>query len=128
MALRNAAAEVSENIARRLQSIQSKRIKNLDKKPHCIWLTRAELASVPDDTLSGLDTVYDTVFKNDPLDDNAGRRYKHTVLEKGGSQGQLETLVQFLGRRPTSEAFYRSLGLDWVHKIFAFLLRPEFSR
>ena len=41
---------------RRLQTIQSEFLKNLDEKPHCIWLTRAELAGVPEDTLSGLET------------------------------------------------------------------------
>lgn len=56
--------------------------------------------------------MFDAVFKKDPLSDKAGRRYRHTVLEKGGSQDEMETLVQFLGRRPTSEAFYKSLGLD----------------
>ncbi|KFX96316.1 hypothetical protein V490_03394 [Pseudogymnoascus sp. VKM F-3557] len=56
--------------------------------------------------------MFDAVFKKDPLDDKAGRRYRHMVLEKGGSQDEMETLVQFLGRRPTSEAFYKSLGLD----------------
>ncbi|KFY12550.1 hypothetical protein V491_06741 [Pseudogymnoascus sp. VKM F-3775] len=56
--------------------------------------------------------MFDTIFKKDPLDDKAGRRYRKMVLEKGGSQGEMETLVQFLGRKPTSEAFYKSLGLN----------------
>jgi metallopeptidase MepB len=56
--------------------------------------------------------MFDSVFKKDVLDDKAGRRYRHMVLEKGGSQDEMQTLVQFLGRKPTSEAFYKSLGLD----------------
>lgn len=40
-----------------------------------------------------------------------GRRYRHTVLEKGGSQEEMTTLEQFLGRKPRTEAFYRELGL-----------------
>lgn len=40
-----------------------------------------------------------------------GRRYRHTVLEKGGSQDEMETLVQFLGREPKPDAFYEDLGL-----------------
>lgn len=56
--------------------------------------------------------MFDTVFKKDPLDGEAGRRYRRMVLEKGGSQNEMETVVQFLGRRPTSEAFYKSLGLE----------------
>ncbi|KFY34902.1 hypothetical protein V494_06375 [Pseudogymnoascus sp. VKM F-4513 (FW-928)] len=55
--------------------------------------------------------MFDTVFKKDPLDDKAGRRYRKLVLEKGGSQDEMETLAQFLGRKPKSEAFYKSLGL-----------------
>ncbi|OBT89533.1 hypothetical protein VE02_01108 [Pseudogymnoascus sp. 03VT05] len=56
--------------------------------------------------------MFNSVFKKDPLDGEAGRRYRHMVLEKGGSQDEMETVVRFLGRRPTSEAFYRSLGLE----------------
>lgn len=40
-----------------------------------------------------------------------GRRYRHTVLEKGGSQDEMESLKQFLGREPDSKAFYEDLGI-----------------
>ena len=40
-----------------------------------------------------------------------GRRYRHTVLEKGGSIDALDLLREFLGREPSTEAFYRELGL-----------------
>lgn len=43
------------DIARRLQSIQSEFVENLDEKPHCIWLTRAELAGVREDEIAGLE-------------------------------------------------------------------------
>jgi len=33
------------------------------------------------------------------------------VLEKGGSQDEMKTLEDFLGRPPSTEAFYRELGL-----------------
>ena len=33
------------------------------------------------------------------------------VLEKGGSQDEMLTLEQFLGRKPSTEAFYKELGL-----------------
>ncbi|OTA60725.1 peptidase family M3 [Hypoxylon sp. EC38] len=56
--------------------------------------------------------MFDAFFKQDPLNDKAGRRYRHLVLEKGGCQDEMETFVQFIGRKPTSEAFYESLGLD----------------
>lgn len=56
--------------------------------------------------------MFDTVFKKDPLDGKAGRCYRNMVLQKGGSQDEMETLVQFLGRRPTAKSFYKSLGLN----------------
>jgi metallopeptidase MepB len=40
-----------------------------------------------------------------------GRRYRHMVLEKGGSQDEMKTLVDFLGREPKADAFYEELGL-----------------
>ncbi|KAI0484846.1 Metalloprotease [Xylariaceae sp. FL0804] len=50
-------------------------------------------------------------FKKNPMDGKEGRRYRHTVLERGGSQEEMETLKQFLGREPSSDAFYAELGL-----------------
>ena len=55
--------------------------------------------------------MYYSVFAKDPMNHAEGRRYRHTVLERGGSQDEMETLKQFLGREPSSEAFYRELGL-----------------
>lgn len=40
-----------------------------------------------------------------------GRRYRHTVLERGGSQEEMKTLKEFLGREPNTGAFYKELGL-----------------
>ena len=55
--------------------------------------------------------MFYTVFKKDPMDAKEGRRYRHTVLEKGGSQDEMTTLIQFLGREPKTDAFYEELGL-----------------
>jgi metallopeptidase MepB len=57
-----------------------------------------------------LDMFY-TVFKADPMNPKEGRRYRHTVLERGGSQPEMKTLEDFLGRKPSTEAFYKELGL-----------------
>lgn len=45
------------------------------------------------------------------LDVGIGKRYKETILEKGGSKESSELLRDFLGREPNSEAFNKSLGL-----------------
>lgn len=55
--------------------------------------------------------MFYTVFAKDPMNPKEGRRYRHTVLEKGGSQEEMETLKQFLGREPSTESFYKELGL-----------------
>jgi metallopeptidase MepB len=55
--------------------------------------------------------MFYSVFKADPMNAKEGRRYRHTVLEKGGSQDEMTTLKNFLGREPSTEAFYKELGL-----------------
>ena len=55
--------------------------------------------------------MYYTVFKSNPMNGVEGRRYRHTVLERGGSQDEMKTLVDFLGREPKADAFYEELGL-----------------
>ncbi|OAA67813.1 metallopeptidase [Niveomyces insectorum RCEF 264] len=55
--------------------------------------------------------MFHSVFKTDPMDGKAGRRYRHSVLERGGSQDEMVTLEQFLGRKPSSDAFYEELGI-----------------
>ncbi|KAK0266355.1 metalloendopeptidase [Friedmanniomyces endolithicus] len=56
--------------------------------------------------------MFYSVFKKDPMNAKEGRRYRHAVLEKGGSQDEMETLKQFLGREPSTEAFYKELGIS----------------
>nr|POE82460.1 saccharolysin [Quercus suber] len=55
--------------------------------------------------------MFYTVFRKNPMDPKEGRRYRHTVLERGGSQDEMQTLEDFLGRKPSSEAFYKDLGI-----------------
>jgi metallopeptidase MepB len=55
--------------------------------------------------------MFDTLFRHDPLDDTVGRRYRRLILENGGSEEEMHAVIQLLGRNPTSEAFYKSLGL-----------------
>lgn len=58
-----------------------------------------------------MDMFY-SVFAKHPMNAKEGRRYRHGVLEKGGSQDEMKTLEGFLGRKPSTEAFYRELGLQ----------------
>ena len=46
------------------------------------------------------------------MNKDEGRRYRKIVLEKGGSQDEMNTLREFLGRDPSIEAFYKDLALD----------------
>lgn len=45
-------------------------------------------------------------FKADPMDKNTGLRYRQHVLQPGGSQPELKSLNNFLGREPNDEAYY----------------------
>ena len=56
--------------------------------------------------------MFHSVFAKDPMNPKEGRRYRHMVLEKGGSQPEMKTLEDFLGRAPNNEAFLRELGLS----------------
>ncbi|KAF4335939.1 thimet oligopeptidase [Fusarium beomiforme] len=58
--------------------------------------------------------MFHSFFAKNPMDGKEGRRYRHTVLERGGSIPELEFLKEFLGREPSSEAFYKELGLSSV--------------
>jgi len=40
------------------------------------------------------------------MDVDVGTRYRSNVLEQGSSRPELESLELFLGRKPTSEAYY----------------------
>ncbi|KAG5950052.1 hypothetical protein E4U53_005523 [Claviceps sorghi] len=55
--------------------------------------------------------MFHSFFKEDPWNGTVGRRYRELVLQRGASQEELQTLREFLGRDPSSEAFYQELGL-----------------
>ncbi|KAG6109431.1 hypothetical protein E4U31_006901 [Claviceps sp. LM219 group G6] len=56
--------------------------------------------------------MFHSFFQMDPMNAKEGRRYRELVLQRGGSQPELQTLRDFLGRDPSSESFYRELGLN----------------
>jgi Zn-dependent oligopeptidase len=53
--------------------------------------------------------IYQTVFKEDPLDATRGDRYRKSILQPGGSREELDSLEEFLGRPPNSDAFMKEL-------------------
>ncbi|KAK6826869.1 hypothetical protein RU639_004622 [Aspergillus parasiticus] len=53
--------------------------------------------------------MFYTVFRAGPMNSLQGRRYRYTVLEKGGSVDGLTILTDFLGREPRTDAFYKEL-------------------
>jgi metallopeptidase MepB len=56
--------------------------------------------------------MFKSVFEKDPMNGKEGRRYRHTVLERGGSKDEMSVLEEFLGRKPDSKAFYQELGIQ----------------
>ncbi|KAH0345824.1 zincin, partial [Aureobasidium melanogenum] len=55
--------------------------------------------------------MFCSIFKDDPMNAVQGRRYRRTMLEKGASVDEMTTLVEFLGREPSAEAFYKDMSL-----------------
>ncbi|GAA5981288.1 hypothetical protein JCM11641_005633 [Rhodosporidiobolus odoratus] len=53
--------------------------------------------------------MFATVFEKDPMNPDAGRRYREKILQVGGSRDEMDSLVDFLGRKPNNEAFLKSL-------------------
>ena len=58
---------------------------------------------------SDMNSVFE---KNGVMDKTTGLRYKDIILSNGGSRDVLEMVIEFLGRVPNQEAFFRSIGLD----------------
>nr|OQO23423.1 hypothetical protein B0A51_10774 [Rachicladosporium sp. CCFEE 5018] len=55
--------------------------------------------------------MFATVFKQDPMSKDAGLRYRRTVLEKGSSMDESELLESLLGRAPSTDALFESIGI-----------------
>ena len=48
-------------------------------------------------------------FKKNMLDQKVGLRYRHAILEQGGQQEEMQEVRNFLGRDPSSEAFFAEI-------------------
>ncbi|ODQ82362.1 hypothetical protein BABINDRAFT_158975 [Babjeviella inositovora NRRL Y-12698] len=55
--------------------------------------------------------IYYTLFKADPMNVVNGLRYRDIILKRGGSNDEMDNLVELLKRQPTSEAFLTELGV-----------------
>lgn len=49
--------------------------------------------------------MFETKFASDPWNGEEGRRYRTIVLENREGKPSMDTLKEFLGRAPTSDAF-----------------------
>jgi Zn-dependent oligopeptidase len=52
--------------------------------------------------------MFRTKFINHELDLAVGELYKKEILSYGGSRPSIESLKKFLGREPSSDAFFES--------------------
>jgi len=50
-----------------------------------------------------------SAFEGKMLDPSVGRRYRHLILEQGGQRPPQALVEAFLGRKPTSDAFYAEI-------------------
>lgn len=53
--------------------------------------------------------IYYTLFKDDPMNVENGIRYRDIILKPGGSKEIMDNLVELLGRKPNSEAFFQEI-------------------
>ncbi|CAE7058673.1 unnamed protein product [Rhizoctonia solani] len=53
--------------------------------------------------------MYKTIFKGAPLDPARGKLYREKILRPGSSRDEIDSLKDFLGREPNSDAFLENL-------------------
>ena len=56
--------------------------------------------------------MFSVFEKNGVMDVETGLKYRDIILSNGGSRDELEMVVEFLGRQPNQEAFFKSIGLN----------------
>jgi len=56
--------------------------------------------------------MFSVFDKNGIMDVNTGIKYRDIILANGGSRDELEMVVEFLGRQPNQDAFFKSIGLE----------------
>lgn len=58
------------------------------------------------------DDIFSVFEQNGLMDKATGLKYRDTILSKGGSEDEMQQLIQFLGRKPNEEAFLKSLDIQ----------------
>lgn len=58
------------------------------------------------------DDMFSVFDKNGLMDVNTGKRYRDIILANGSSHDELEMVVEFLGRQPNQDAFFKAIGLS----------------
>jgi thimet oligopeptidase len=58
--------------------------------------------------------MFSVFEKNGVMDVNTGLKYRDIILANGGSRDELKMVIEFLGREPQQEAFFRSIGLETI--------------
>jgi len=48
-------------------------------------------------------------FKRDMLDPKVGLRYRELILSQGGQNEEADNVKRFLGRAPSSDAFFQEI-------------------
>ncbi|MCW8805604.1 MAG: Zn-dependent oligopeptidase, partial [Ignavibacteriaceae bacterium] len=56
--------------------------------------------------------MFSVFEKNGVMDVETGLRYRDIIFANGGSRDELEMVIEFLGREPNQDAYFKSIGLD----------------
>lgn len=55
--------------------------------------------------------IFRAGFEQDSMSKEGGRRYRKMVLQFGGSQPEMKTLTDYLGREPSTRPYFEFLGI-----------------
>jgi thimet oligopeptidase len=58
--------------------------------------------------------MFSVFEENGVMDKSSGLKYRDIILANGGSRDELEMVIEFLGREPNQDAFFRSIGLETI--------------
>ncbi|KID86489.1 Peptidase M3A/M3B [Metarhizium guizhouense ARSEF 977] len=82
---------------------------------HFMWGQEANYYSYISTRILAAD-MWNTCFRDDPMNPETGLRYRQMVLDKGGSVDEANMVAAFLGREPNSDAYLEEIGVEDVAK------------